>query len=231
MKYVFANIRSLVASVVVVAAVGFSPARAQYGYDFYGDYGYYGGYPYFGYHSSTALEGYSRGLADLIRSQGLYNALSAAGASQAEEARRKAIENYKQAVETYYHVRDLNRARRTAEQERRRERVQEWLAKRQPYRPPRLSPTQLDWLTGELQWPAIFLDPAYAEPRETLDTLFRQRTAEGFLDAEAYAQAVEAGTALLEQLKSRISQYRPRDYITARRFVEAVIVEAGLPAL
>lgn len=221
-------------TISLIAALLLSPAvaSAQYYYYGYPDYGYYGGgYSYGGYHSSTAAEGYGRGLADVIRSRGIYNSLSADAAVRLEDARRKYIENYQQGVETYFHIRDFNRSRRAQQLAADREEVRQWLQQRQPYQPERPNTTQLEPTTGEINWPLALLDDDFKGRREKLEQLFQYRAGvSGLLSAEDYVAVITTGNEMLAQLKNRLDDLRPAEYMVAKKLIEALMNEAALPS-
>lgn len=211
--------------------LGPATVQAQYDYGHQG-YGVYDDYwDYYGYHSSTAQEGYGRGLADMIRSQGIYNRLSAEALVKQEEARRRYIENYKEGVDTYLQTRALNREYRAAEQAERREEVREWLENRTPHQPRRLSPSELDPTTGHIDWPILLQDGAYSELREMLERTFRQRANQGgSFGPDSYETVLTTGEQMLQELKERIHDVSPGDYIAAKRFIQALTNEAQFPA-
>jgi hypothetical protein len=215
-------------AILVPAAVNgqveypYPPYGGLAGGAYYGDYGGYGGYGYF---SSTAAEGYARGTADVIRSHGIYNQLSADAAVRLEEARKKHIENYQQAVGTYFQVRDQNKARRDAGREKKRVQLAKWLQQRDT-KVPRLGVSQLNPETGEIVWPTVLMDEAFSEHRKTLEGLFVKRAKQGGLYAIADRNISQRATAgMLEELRTLGQQLIASDRILARRFVEALAHE------
>ncbi|MFV1965054.1 MAG: hypothetical protein ACC628_06495 [Pirellulaceae bacterium] len=211
--------KTIFVAVLAAAALGPSLARAQYG-----------GYPYYGYHSSTAQEGYSRGLADVIRSQGLYNQLSADAAVRWEDARRKHIENYQLAVETYFQVRDLSQARRTAQRAARHDRRIQWLQSRKPYRPPRLNDDQFNRSSGEINWPAVLRDEAFSPQRNTLEKYAVEHALlGGIFSIDARKEIRTTTDEILNTLKQRRDDVQPRDSIVARHFIEGFLAEIFMP--
>ncbi|MCA9124704.1 MAG: hypothetical protein H6822_02725 [Planctomycetaceae bacterium] len=218
--------------VISIAIATLVPAgvygQAEYAYPPYGYLGadaYYGGYGGYGYSSSTAEEGYARGTADVIRSQGVYNQLSADAAVRLEEARKRYIENYKQAVDTYFQVRDQYKARRDQELGEKRERLASWLQQRNT-EVPRLSESQLDRGTGEIWWPKVLMDEAFTEQRITLDELFAKRAEQGGLYTIADRNKVQNATVeMLDELRGRGAELHSSDKILARRFIETLANE------
>ncbi|MFV1966593.1 MAG: hypothetical protein ACC628_14300 [Pirellulaceae bacterium] len=217
------------ALIALTAVVVLGPSLAKAQDDIYRNYPYYGGYGGYGYYSSTAGEGYARGLADVIRSHGIYNQLSADAATRLEDARRQRIENYQQAVGTYLQVRDQARARLAAQRAPRHERTLRWLQQRERYRPPRWGDDQLN-RNGEINWPDVLKDEAFAKQRETLQVHFVESALlGGIVSIDACRDVQSAADQMLQTLKQRIDDIRPRDSILARRFIEGLVAEISMP--
>ena len=56
-------------------------------------------------------------------------------------------------------------------------------------KPRRLTPSQLNLLTGELAWPIVLESRSFAAYRRAMDGLFAERSEHGRLNAEQYADA------------------------------------------
>lgn len=182
-------------------------------------YGYYGG----GYHSSTVAEGHGRGVADVIRSHALYHQLSADAAVRMHEAHRLHIANYKQAVDTYFYVREQNRTRRAADKAARRRKSIEYRKRRKTPQVVRLSETQFSRQTGTIKWPTVLMDDAFAAQRVILDKLLAKRAKQGDLYAIDDRKAVKTATdTLFKKLSERRGDLHVGDRILAKRFIEAI---------
>ncbi len=145
---------------VLGTLVTVSPTYAQWG-------GYYGSY----YHSSTAAESYQRGFADVVRSAGAANLMNSAAAKNVEEARSQYIDNRLKATKTYFEMKRYNKEYRDANQKPRPTSEQLFrLAKEAT--PKRLSPAELDPVTGKITWPAALNTEDYATYRDALNGLF-----------------------------------------------------------
>jgi hypothetical protein len=203
--------------VVGATAVGFGQA-------FYGGYGIYGGG-----HASTAAEGFQRGFADVVRSAGQYNLLTSEAAINYEEARSKHLDNRLKATETYFEMRRINKSYRDSQRKARpsNEQLQRIAAMG---RPDRLAPTELDPVSGTINWPLILRDEAYRSLTAKLQDQFAQRAERsGVIGHEAYQaiqQTVDEGLALL---RSNAESYRPNDYLQAKKFLESLATEARYP--
>lgn len=224
--------RYLTFTVVGILLLAPATVHAQYDYDRdYLDPGAYDDYPtYYGYYSSTPQEGYGRGIADIIRSQGIYNQQTAEALVTGEEARRKYIQNYREGVETYLQTRELSRQYRSAEHAARRESVRRRLANRKPYQPDRLSPGELNRSTGEIRWPMVLRKSVYADQRASVERTFDQWAARGDdFDVNGYETVLASGEAMLSTLKERIRDIPSSDYLAAKRFIQGLLNEAEFP--
>ena len=142
----------------------------------WGGGGGYGGYG--GGHASTAAEGAMRGMADVTRSAGAANLMNSEASKNWEQGRRLYMENRQYAAETYFNMRDTNRAARAAEKGPRPTR--EDLERYSQHRiPGRLSVSELDPLTGQIGGPTILRDDQYKQHRDALDVMYNQRSAAG----------------------------------------------------
>ena len=187
-------------------------------------------YPNAYHHSSTPLEGYGRGIAAVIRSQGDYNLSSSAGALDLSEARRREIENQKLWTKTYFEIRDINRQAFEAEQKRLRATPAEWIRFAEAGRPSRLSPSELDTVTGEIHWPILLTAPAYSTHRREVQKAFADRAYHGVLGAETFLRVLQLTDDMLSELKSRIRLLPADNYVTAKQFLQSLAFEAGQPA-
>ncbi|MEM6656046.1 MAG: hypothetical protein AAF596_09605 [Planctomycetota bacterium] len=152
-------------------------------------------YPYFngvrggfrgGYHSSTAAEGYARGVAEAVRAQGEKNLNDAQAASIGEDARSKYIDNRVRAVQAYYERKKYYNEYREEllykEAEKRQQRLDRKLMKP-------LTPDEFDTTTGAIDWPFLLEDDAFSEYTEPLSEIFLQRGASGGITSGDYLEA------------------------------------------
>jgi hypothetical protein len=97
--------------------------------------------------------------------------------------------------------------------------------------PPRLQSTQLDPVTGHIEYPLILTRDSYKPYRERLDTLFANRAASGgsirFDDFQAIQTTV---SQFITALQKNISDYAAGDYGRARTFLDSLANEARSPA-
>ena len=181
-----------------------------------------------GYHSSTAAEGAMRGMGSLVRSQGQANLDNSAAAINYSAARRNEIENRKIATDTYFEMRQANKDYRAAER-RPRPKMEDLVRYAQAGKPKRLSPSELDIVTGRINWPKLLLSDKFAAERGELEEAFSRRASESTSGVDGYTKIGEATKAMLAELKEQVRQVPPSDYMVAKRFLESLAYEARYP--
>jgi hypothetical protein len=175
----------------------------------------------YGYHSSTLEEGVQRGYADVVRSYGMANLLNSKAATEFEQARKSYIENQMRATQTYFEMRRYNtEARRAARSTPLSMEQYVRLAREQA--PESLSPTQLDPLTGTVNWPAPLRQPAYEVLRKRLERLFQDR-ATGYV---VYGEIQQVCDEFLAALMADLEKFPPNDYVAAKKFLESLAYAA-----
>jgi hypothetical protein len=190
----------------------------------------YYSYPYGFSFSSTPFEGYSRGMADVIRSRGDFNLSSSAAAVNLSEARQREIENQKLWTKTYFEIRDINREAFDAEQRRLRASPEDWIRYAQSGRPQRLSPSELDTVTGEIHWPMLLTMPQFKAQRVEMEKAFADRAYHGVMGAEVFLRVLQVADDLLANLQSQIRNVPADKYLLAKRFLQSMVYEASQPA-
>jgi len=191
---------------------------------------YYPSAPFaaFHHHSSTAAEGYLRGMAARVYAQGLYNRLNAEARVIHAEAARREVENREMAAETYFAMRAANREARAAERGPRP--TAAYLARlAEQAKPDRLSPGEINTTTGEVSWPLLLQGDEYAQLRADLEDVFITRAAVGEVGLEEQAKVALAAKAMLSQLKQVVRDVRPMDYTAAQQFIRSLAQEVKLP--
>ena len=183
------------------------------------------GWPY-GSYASTAGEGYAIGMADMVRSAGMATLMTAQAAGSFEEARSIYIDNQVKATQGY-----IDRKRMLKS-------YQDSLRKPPPtaeqlYRmsqvglPKPLSASQLDPVSGAIAWPVVLRDDTFKSYRDSAEGFFHEAVnSPQTFTYDAYNQLRQAGDECLAELKSRIKDYRPNDYIQAKKFVESLTYAA-----
>lgn len=179
--------------------------------------------------ATTVPGSISQGFSDVIRSRGEYNYLTSQAAIFAAQARALNIQNARDFEQTYFDMRRMNRAYRWAERGPR-PGPEAWARYAHEARPDRLSPAEFDAITGRINWPILLRADEFARYRVQLEALFANRADLGSINTWGYLQIDQTAKALLEQLKQRVADFPPQDYVQARRFLEALAYEAKYPA-
>ena len=214
----------VVAWLAVVALNVPVPTAAQHGWG-----GMQGGGGWVSW-ASTAQQGADMGLAAVVSAQGYANLMNSEAAKNWEDAKTLEIQNRMRWTETYFEMRKAIREARAAEAGPRVTHDQAIrLAK--AGMPPRLPSTQLDPVTGHIQYP-LALTAKFFEPyRSELDKLFADRAASGgSLQYEQY-QAIQMTVGrFIDALKAHIDDFSSSDYGRARTFLDSIANESRFPA-
>jgi hypothetical protein len=206
-------------SLVVLATLA-GPAAAQWG-----GFGYRrGGY------ASTAGQAASYGMSEMMRAQGYENLKNSEAAKNWEEVKTLEIQNKMRWTETYFEMRKTNREARAAE-------AGPAITHDQAIRmakmgaPPRLVSTQLDPITGHIEYPMVLQDDIFAPYREELDRLFAKRASFGGSISFGEFQEIQSTVvSFTEALKEHVTKYPAGEYGRARTFLDSLRHEASLPS-
>ncbi len=188
---------------------------------------YYGGYV--DNKASTVGESHARGYADVVRSQGMANLANSAAAINMTEAAKRDMENRDQWTDTYFQMRQKNRDYRAAERGPRPSR-EDFVRIAAAGRPDKLSPSQLDSVTGEISWPRVLTQPQFADSRAQLEALFANRAAYGQSTLDDYSKINATIKAMSEELKKVVRDVPPSDYTASKRFLDSLAYENRQPA-
>ncbi len=196
----------------------------------FGQYGGWGGGWGGGYHSSTAEEGIQRGRADVVRSQGMKNLMDSEAVKNIEDARAKNINNRVQWTKAYFEMKRTNKEYRDAQKGPRPTSEQLFrLAKEAT--PKRLGPSELDPVTGAIDWPLVLKDDTYADYVNDLDQLFAERAkAKGKLTLDQFKKLESLLRDLQIELKRRVHDYPPQSFVTANSFLKRLAYESRVTA-
>ncbi|HEY1785127.1 MAG TPA: hypothetical protein VGG30_06230 [Pirellulales bacterium] len=182
-----------------------------------------GGYGWGG-NGGTAAGSYLNGMANVVRSAGYYNVMNSVAAQNWEHAYSYDLDNRLKATNTYFEMRRVNAAAKEAARPpaASAEDLARYAAEMAPKR---LTTSQLDPVTGEVNWPALLNDQRYSKLREDIDRMFSQRQANsgGVSDYRATINAIQA---LRAALVKNIDEYSPGAYIEARNFLDSLEYEA-----
>jgi hypothetical protein len=164
----------------------------------------------------------------MTRAAGAYNLLSSQARIARAEARRYELENKLRATELYFKLRLMNREYRALLRGPR-PTVEDLKRYAAAGRPERLSPSELDSVTGEISWPVLLRDDRYADYRAELETLFVERAASSQLSTFTYFAIQRTTRAFLNELEQRVRLVPQMDYIAAKRFIQSLAYEARQP--
>ncbi len=217
--------RLLAVCLAAAAGLGSAAASAQWG----GGWGW-GGMGMGGGYASTAQQAADYGMSQVIRSQGEANLKNSEAAKNWQEAKTQEIQNRMRWTETYFEMRKTNREARAAENG-------PPVTQEQAIRmakmtlPARLGSTQLDPVTGHIEYPMVLQDDIFAPYRQELDALFARRASTGgSLQFEEYKQIQGTVSKFIDVLKEHVGDYPAGDYGRARSFLDSLAQESRLPA-
>jgi len=217
----FSRSLALAIAVVTAALAWPSTSPAQFG----GGFGFNrGGY------ASTAGQAASYGLSEQMRAQGAQNLDNSAAAKNWQEAKTQEIQNRLRWTETYFEMRKTNREARAAE-------AAPHVTHEQTIRmakmglPPRLGSTQLDPVTGHIEYPMALTAPQFSSYRDELNRFFADRASSGgSMQYEQYQQIQGAVSKFIDALKENINSFSAGDYGRARTFLDSIANEARFPS-
>ncbi|MFM8380174.1 MAG: hypothetical protein ACKOB1_12715 [Planctomycetia bacterium] len=199
------------------------PVIAQWGGGWGGGWG-------MGNWASTAQQGAADGIAAVVRSEGYANLKNSEAAKNWQEARSMDIDNKMKWTETYFEMRKTNREARAAEEgppvtQEQAIRMAKMAA------PPRLGSTQLDPVTGHIEYPLVLRDDIFAPNRQEVDALFAKRAASGgSVQYEEVREMQDAVSKFIDVLRQNVGNYAAGDYGRARTFLDSLAREARMPA-
>lgn len=215
------TIRFQLASALCFATVGglfaltASTASAQYGPAIrYGN----NGTPAIYHHASTLEEGVLRGTADLARGIGDMNYSNSLALINGQEARRRAIENRRAYVETYFEVKRINRQAK-AQTQRPRPTAETLVRLARESAPKNLTAGDFDPSTGALAWPAALSGDDFAAQREAIDASFGS--------AAGRKQVQRLAGKMSSQLEDSIHDWSPAEYMEAKKFLIGLSIHDG----
>ena len=201
---------------------GFMPGSGAYGYGAYGFGNHYWGA------GSTVLGSQMAGMADAIAAQGQYNLMTAYGNVANQQARTASIQNRQLAAQTYFEMRRMNQQYTSAERARNASHTSP--AEVAALRAPRsLSPSQLDPVTGQIEWPSALMNPMFDNDRQMLQALFSQR-AEGVYDPSLTAKIDSVANGMRSKLLSEIKNLPPDAYIAAKSLLDSLVYAVHSPS-
>ncbi len=207
---------------LLLTAIVFPPNDAAVHAQWYGwGMGGYGG----GFGGGTPASFETQAMADMDRSQGMFNQSTAAAMVDVERARSQYIENQKQWTELYMMRQQARQQQQAQAEQERRQRISNRDAQRRETPPsPGLVSTQVDPSTGEVHWPNALQAETFAMGRAELDALFLSRAHTG-ATADVSQAIFTKAREMRDELRKLIRVIPTQDYIEARRFLDGLANE------
>ncbi|MFM8709152.1 MAG: hypothetical protein ACKOHK_14015 [Planctomycetia bacterium] len=183
-----------------------------------------------GGYASTAGQGAAYGMSEMMRAQGYQNLENSQAAKNWQEAKTLEMQNRLRWTETYFEMRKTNREAQAAEAGPRVTQEQA-ISMARAAMPPRLNSTQLDPVTGHIQYPLALTAPQFAPYRDELDKLFADRaSAGGSMQFEQFQQIQGTVSKFIQALKDNVDNCPASDYGRARTFLDSIANESRFPA-
>jgi hypothetical protein len=183
----------------------------------------YGGGGWYGNSGGGTVAGSAlNGMSQVISAAGQYNLATSAAAINMTQAQSNEMQNQVQAVNTFWETRNIGKAQRaadrgpppTAEQIARMARMG---------MPSPLTPSQLDPVSGRLNWPDALQNPTFDAQRGELDQMFAKRASYGGLDYADRDQVSETIDSMVDELKARIRDIPPQAYTLSKSFLRSML--------
>jgi hypothetical protein len=178
--------------------------------------------------ASVPGQGLDYGVARLLRGEGAYLRDASEAALNLTEVQRRGVENWKKTLETRYEMQQLHHQVLAAERGKPLTEA-DFHRMSQLGKPRRLTPSELETVTGQIDWPLVLQSEMFATYRDWLDQLFADRAYHGTFGLEQYLQAERSTHDMQELLRFHITDFEPMDYMKARRFLESLSFEAKFP--
>jgi hypothetical protein len=201
------------------SSVPYTPAvPAPSTYNAYGGYG--SGWDNQG--ASTLEEGAMRGMASVISAKGDYNLATSAAAVNLTQADKQYIQNRQDATQTYFAMRETNRAAREANRSQRLS-TEQLVRIASQAAPKQLTGTEINPVSGKVQWPDLLQGEQFSEERASLDKLALKHAQYGSLpvsDLEAAGHLIEAMSAKLGRVVSMVPAQK---YVDSKNFLKTLM--------
>jgi hypothetical protein len=206
-------------SIAAVTAIALLPAQVRGQYPPPPGYGY--GY---GYGGGTAASYNMNGMANMISAKGSYNLQSSQAAINMTQAQSQEIANHQQYTNTYFQMRETNRA--YTEKERGPHPTAEQLARIAADGVPKpISPGEMDPVSGSLAWPDLLQDDQFEGDRAQVEKLVAKQASQGRLGFSDQKLARETIDNMFDELKAEIRDVPPQQYTSARSFLQSLIYQ------
>jgi hypothetical protein len=181
----------------------------------YGGWGYSGG-------ASTAAGSAMNGMASVISARGDAALSASAAAVNLTQAQANDIKNRQDWTNTYFEMQATNKAARDAA--RGKPLTMEQLANIAHQGVPKpLDKSQLNPVSGKLNWPGPLQQDDFASRRAEMDKYMEQYTTYGGLSYADQTKVKQIVNSMFKDLKSQISTIPSDEYLAARSFLNSVL--------
>lgn len=202
----------------------------SYGFDLGNGFGYGVGYGY-GYGLANSPEAAAASAyGDLVRFHGQYGVTepqATVSGADVYGAGATSQQKYNAAYETkQQHTLKLERAK--AEKEARKRLLEERASLPRTVESWRLSASEFETTTGEVQWPSALSQESFAVQRAEIESLLKSRVKVG-TTGDLDACIVKKTQELHQELREKIRQIPAKEYLEGRKFLNRLAVEAQLP--
>ena len=179
-------------------------------------------YAYPSTYSSTRAEGALNGMGNVISSKGNYNLATSEAAINMTQAQQNEIQNHLTYENTYFQMKETNQAYKEAHAKPRP--TEEQLARfAREAAPQPLSPSEVDPVSGAINWPNVLQQDSFAAQRTALEQLSAQKAAYGSLSTSDEMAARKTIESMFAQLKSQVRDVPTQDYIASKHFLQSMI--------
>jgi len=158
------------------------------------------------------------------------NATNATTLQTLEQVRGLRLDNKLKTAKTYYEKRKLYDGYRGVNT-RKRPSTEDLLRYSKASLPKRPANYQVQPVGGKVYWPEVLQQDEFCEYRAELDCLFAQRKAgDSAPGSDVSRQVRKLAGEMHQQLRAKVRQTDPSEYLTARKFIDSLAFEVRFPA-
>ncbi|OHB85183.1 MAG: hypothetical protein A2V98_20430 [Planctomycetes bacterium RBG_16_64_12] len=162
------------------------------------------------------------GMGNVISSKGNYNLATSEAAINMTQAQQNEIQNHLTYANTYFQMKETNQAYKKAQAKPRptEEQLARWAREAAPQP---VSPSEVDPVSGAINWPNVLQQDSFAAQRTALEQLSAQKAAHGSLSISDEMAARKTIESMFAQLKSQVRDVPTQDYIASKHFLQSMI--------
>lgn len=167
--------------------------------------------------------------ATMIKAAAEANATNAKAMETYEKARGLSLDNDMKAAKTFYDKRQM-RETYCAQTSRSRPTQEDLIRYSKATVPERPTNYQLEPVRGKIYWPEVLQGETFLEERIQLESLFAERkTTDNGVSSPIYGQVQELAEQMRSELRMRVREISPAEYLAARKFIDALAFEVRFP--